>query len=194
MKLLVLLSCLLLCMSFRFRANFHEVDKDKLYRAGQLNEEELKSIIANHKIKTIINLRGESQNSEWYEVEERLSAEHGIELVDIHMSAKYIPHKENLVKLLDTFENAERPILIHCKAGADRTGEASAIYQMEYMGKTKKQSLKMLTVKYHHVSIFKPAKRYFIKKLWKGVDWARNEYDPCVDKFRFYERTSEYCH
>lgn len=194
MKLLLLLGCLLLCQSFRFKANFHEVDKDKFYRAGQLNEKELKEIISKHKIKTIINLRGEAQNSDWYEVEERLSTDNNINLVNIHMSAKYIPHKDNLIKLLDTFETAERPILIHCKAGADRTGEASAIYQMEYMGKSKKNSLKMLTPKYHHISIFKPAKRYFIKKLWKGVEWARTSYDPCVDKYRYYKKEPSVCH
>ena len=32
-------------MSFRFQANFHEIDKDKFYRAGQLNEKELKEVI-----------------------------------------------------------------------------------------------------------------------------------------------------
>lgn len=193
MKLLFLFTCLLLCMSFRFQANFHEIDKNKFYRAGQLNEKELKEVISKYKIKTIINLRGEFKGSDWYKVEERLSQENNIDLVNIHMSAKYIPHKAHLIKLLNTFETAERPILLHCKAGADRTGEASAIYQMEYMGKSKKQSMKMMTLKYHHLAIFKPAKRYFIKKVWKGVEWAKTNYDPCLTNYKYYKKDPAHC-
>jgi hypothetical protein len=51
----------------------------------------------------------------------------------------------------------------------------------------------MLTPKYHHISIFKPAKRYFIKKVWKGVEWARNEYNPCVEKYRYYKKDPAVC-
>ena len=185
MKIAVLLACMLLCMSFRFQANVHEIHKNKFYRTGQLNEKEFRQMIAKYKIKTIINLRGEFKHSDWYQAEERVSAENGIPLINIHMSAKTFPEKEDLVKLLNVLETAERPILLHCKAGADRTGEASAIYQMEYMGKSKKEALKMLTVKYHHMAIFKPAKRYFIKKLWKGVEWAKTTYDPCLHKKKF---------
>ena len=92
------------------------------------------------------------------------------------MSAGRLPHREDLLKLLDIFETAPRPILIHCHGGADRTGEASAIYKLEYMAKTKKQALRQLTLWYMHLKPRFPAKRYFIKDLYQGKDWVKSDY------------------
>ena len=41
-----------------------------------------------------------------------------------------MPTREALLELWDTFENGEYPMLVHCKAGADRTGGAVAIWRM----------------------------------------------------------------
>ena len=38
------------------------------------------------------------------------------------MSATRAPTPEVLVRLLDALNSAERPLLMHCKSGADRTG------------------------------------------------------------------------
>ena len=73
------------------------------------------------------------------------------------------------------------PILIHCRAGADRTGEASAIYLMEYMDASREEALAALSFDYWHVEMFKPAKRYFIREVWQGERWARDVYEPCAN-------------
>ncbi len=111
-------------------------------------------------------------------------------MINIPMSAGIIPHRKNLIKLLDAYASAERPILIHCLAGADRSGEAAAIYLQEYMGATKEESLEMLTLKYLHVERFKPAKRYFIREVYQGKEWAYNEYDPCEQTYSHYDQQS----
>ncbi len=171
--------------------NFHTVDEGNLYRTNQLTGKQFAKAIEKYDIRTIINLRGERLHDDQYHDEVAVAKEYGVELINISMRASHIPTKENLIKLLESFENAQRPILIHCQGGVDRTGEASAIYLMEYMGKTKKEALKMLTPRYFHIEKRFPAKRYFIKK-YQGVDWAYNEYDPCEDEWIHFPK-SKYC-
>jgi protein tyrosine/serine phosphatase len=188
MKVISLFFSILLITGCKFKANFHEVDPGRLYRSGQLKVEELTRAHEHLGIKTIINLRGKSEESAWYQGEAKFALDHGIKLIDIGMSAKRLPHRDDLIALLDAFKTAERPILIHCLAGADRSGEASAIYMMEYMSRSKKEALKQLTPKYHHLPKFTPAKRYFIW-LYQGESWARTQYDPCKESYRYYDQT-----
>lgn len=190
---ILLTAIILLVSSCKLLNNFHEVDKGQLYRSAQLSGKEFETAIKAVGIKTIINLRGANPSDKWYQEETAVAAEYGVEHIDIGMSARRLPHREDLIKLLDVFENAERPILIHCQGGADRTGEASAIYQMLYMGKSKKEALKMLTLKYFHLKKRMPAKRYFIKELWQGEDWAHNEYDPCNSDYSYYDPNNNHC-
>jgi protein tyrosine/serine phosphatase len=53
-------------------------------------------------------------------------------------------------KLINIVKNAKKPILIHCKAGADRTGLVSALYLYSIGDKN---ASKMLSFKYGHLSV-----------------------------------------
>lgn len=173
--------------------NFHEVDKGQLYRSAQLDALEFKHYIKKYKIQSIINLRGAEPLSLWWQQEIAVSKNMGVIHYDIPMTAEEIPHRKNLLKLLDLLNMAPRPILIHCQGGADRSGEAAALYQMVYQGKSKEEALKQLSFKYHHVQKFKPAKRYFIEKVWQGEDWAFSSYDPCKAEYKYYNKKNPYC-
>lgn len=172
--------------------NFHEIDPGKYYRSAQLSKSAIKKYTAQYGIKTIINLRGASPKSSWYKDELAASKELGIEHYDIAMDYKRLPHKEDLVKLLDLFKDAPRPILLHCHAGKDRTGEASAIYVQEYMGWSKEKSLEMLTRKYNYTRWIAPAKYYFIDKVYENEQWARESYEPCQADYKYYNK-EKYC-
>lgn len=176
----------LICL-FVFLAgcNFHEIDPLKLYRSGQLGEQELIKAIEELGIRTVINLRGANPGERWYDEEKEVTTKYNVLQIDIGMSAGRIPYQEDLVKLLDAYRDAPRPILIHCQAGADRTGEAAAIYQMLYMNKSRDEALQMLTPKYFHFEERHPAKRYFIREVWQSEDWARNDYDSCSEDYRY---------
>lgn len=167
--------------------NFHEIDDGRYYRSAQLSTRSMEKYVNRHGIKTVINLRGVSSKS-WYQKEKDLLRRMNVEMIDIGMSARRLPHRDDLLKLLEAFENAERPILVHCQGGADRTGEASAIYQMLYMGKSKEEALKMLRIKYHHLSWRMPAKKYFIKNIWQGVEWIQENYYPCENDWKYYNK------
>ncbi len=173
---------------YYFVSNFHSVDDGKLYRSAQLRPEKLKEVINQYGIRTIINLRGTNNDHEWYRKEIEIAKQENVDHVDISMSADRLPHRNDLIALLEAYKNSERPILVHCYAGADRTGEATAIYKLEYMDATKEEALKMLSFKYFHLSWLHPAKRYFIKDVYQGIDWVYNQYYPCQQNYKYYNK------
>lgn len=188
-KYFIFLSMPLLLISCRF----YEVDPGRLYRSSQPSGAELEQYVNEAGIKTIINLRGENTGATWYDAEASVATKYNVNLVNIGMSAGRLPHRDDLIKLLDTFETAQRPMLIHCRAGVDRTGEASAIYEMLYMGKPKKEALAMLSPAFAHFEALMPAKLYFIRDLWVDEAWARDVYDPCVQNYKFYDKNNRHC-
>lgn len=167
---------------------FYEVDSGALYRSPQPTGEELERAIAEYGLKTIINLRGESPDSAWYKDEKAVADKYGVPMINISMSAKSIPSRQNLLKLLDAFRTAVRPMLVHCMAGVDRTGEASALYQMIYMGKSREDALEMLSGNFGHFENFMPAKRYFVRDIWQSEQWAYEEYDPCQNDYKYFNK------
>lgn len=111
--------------SFHFD-NFHEVVKGRIYRSAQLDSEKLQRYIDTYEFKTIINLLGKSEG-ECYSDEKEIADANKVELHDFHFSPSKLPGITNLHSLLEALVNAKRPLLIHCQAGADRSGMASAI-------------------------------------------------------------------
>lgn len=171
--------------------NFHSVQQNALYRSAQLKPNELELAIDHLRIRTIINLRGEHPEKGWYRDEATVAANHGVRLINIAMSATRIPSRGELLALLDAYRDAERPILVHCARGADRTGEAVALYLMDQMGRSRNDALSALSSRYHHYEIAAPAMRYFISQ-YQGREWAYETYDPCQQDYRYFDK-KKYC-
>ncbi len=132
--------------------NQHEVIAGQLYRSAQPGAEEIDSLVRRHGIKTIINLRNETRG-DWY-AEEKASAErNGVTLVDYPISSGDILPVEGSAKLAEIMRNAEKPILIHCEHGANRTGLASAIYVGAVAKRSEIFSELQLSPYYGHVPI-----------------------------------------
>ncbi|PZQ84307.1 MAG: protein tyrosine phosphatase [Ancylobacter novellus] len=108
--------------------NLHTVVEGELYRSATLPAEQLRDLIASRGIRTIINLRGPSEDAHWYREEAKIAEEHGVRLVDLTWSARRELTDEQVKTYLATLADAPRPILVHCRSGVDRTGLASAIY------------------------------------------------------------------
>ncbi len=60
-----------------------------------------------------------------------------------------MPH--DIQELLRLFNTAPRPVLIHCKVGADRSGLAAAIWQGVIEGRPKSEAKKQLSFVYGHM-------------------------------------------
>lgn len=159
----------------RLVENFHVVEKGKLYRSAQLSARSLEHEIKKHNIKTVINLRGTHCNEGWWHAEKNVCAQQQVRHYDIAMSASSLSSRENLLKLLEIYDTAEQPILIHCQSGADRTGEAAAIWVLEKMHQTNHEAAKQLSALYGHFSSRFPEKDRLIA-LWRGREWLKNEY------------------
>ena len=93
------------------------------------------------------------------------------------MSAITLPSKKNIAKLLRLYDTTKTPILIHCRGGADRTGEAAAIWKIIKQNESKHKAKKQLSLKYRHFKIRTPEKDFFIK-IFKGKNWALKKYNP----------------
>ncbi len=133
----------------RYSGNFYEVAPG-VYRSHQLYSFNLPKYYEKYHFKTILNLRGAKPNKEWYKYESKFAKEHNITLINFKISDKKVQSIETMKKLISIVKNSKKPILIHCKAGADRTGLVSALY-LYSLGD--KNASKMLSIKYGHLSI-----------------------------------------
>ncbi|MCA8942906.1 MAG: tyrosine-protein phosphatase, partial [Planctomycetes bacterium] len=119
-------------------SNLHEVDPGAYYRCGQLDADGFRQVIRDHGIRTVVRLRGGAVGEPEYDAAHTPAEEAGAAFVHIQMSALSLPSRETLLRIWETFDTAERPLLVHCKAGADRTGLASAIYVLHETGDLRK--------------------------------------------------------
>ncbi|MCP4369895.1 MAG: dual specificity protein phosphatase family protein [Deltaproteobacteria bacterium] len=107
--------------------NFHAVVEERVYRSAQLSENKLQKIVVKKKIKTIINLRGKSEGKKWYAMEKKIAEDNNIQYYSFRFVAHSLPNCTQLDALIEALKTAPRPLLLHCKGGADRTGFASAL-------------------------------------------------------------------
>ncbi len=115
--------------------NFGEIQAHRLYRSGQMPASALARTIRDHRIKTVLNLRGVNKDA-WYRAERATTLAADATQVDIPMSSCVWMSRAQLRTLIATFDTAEYPILIHCQWGAERTGLASAFAELLRPGGT----------------------------------------------------------
>lgn len=60
----------------------------------------------------------------------------GLRLRNVALQSREAPRRVRLLELLDVFDTLERPALIHCKSGADRTGLAAALWAIHVEGRS----------------------------------------------------------
>ena len=58
--------------------NFRVVEKDTLYRSGQMSPRQLRRAIQRHELGAVINLRGSTPAEEWYVEERAVCREQGV--------------------------------------------------------------------------------------------------------------------
>lgn len=129
--------------------NIHEVAPD-LYRSAQLDGDTLQALINDKNIRTIVNLRGAHPNERWYAMEHSIAEGNGIDYVPLSISSQSEPDMATMMRLATILRNAPKPILVHCRGGADRAGLASAIYQLVEGGRDVDEAARQLSVAYGH--------------------------------------------
>lgn len=126
-----------------------------------------------------MNLRGYDTRPQWHREEVAEAARLGVAHFDLHLSARSLPRPEELQKLLALYRQAPEPILVHCDSGADRAGEAAALYRIEVLGEPRDVAAAAeLSLTRRHWSWRKPEKRAFLAR-YAGPEWLQTRYDPC---------------
>jgi protein tyrosine/serine phosphatase len=113
--------------------NVHEVIVGQFYRSGQLSGNGFANVIERYKIKTVLNLRGESHR-QWYQDEVGSTTRLGVRHIDFKMSALKELTLEETKQLVALMREAPKPLLIHCEGGADRSGFAAVLYLQQIAG------------------------------------------------------------
>ena len=156
--------------------NFHAVKEGQAYRSGQLDGESFKLVVDTYGIRTVINLRGENPDEQWYQQEVAATLEKGVTLVNIPMSAKSLPSRETLLAIYDTIITSEHPVLIHCQAGADRTGAVSAVWRMVVLGEPREAAQTELSPWYGHFEAVNPMMDELVRIFEPDRDWILSDY------------------
>ena len=135
------------------QGNFHPITPDEAYRSAQLDQDELRPYMRRYNIKSIINLRGKRTAGSWYREELSVCKEFGCRHYDLSLPPDKRPSRQQIKKLLYLFETAPRPVLQHCKAGADRTGLAAALWKVYVDREPKTLARKQLSLRFGHFPI-----------------------------------------
>jgi hypothetical protein len=143
--------------------------------------------LAAHRFKSLINLRGENADYEWWTTEKRAAAALRIRHFDVKLSSRNIPSRSGLTALFDAFDAAERPLLLKCSGGQDRTGLAAALYILQTNGPTGLAEAKAQLASWPYLHFPKPHQVWIRHFPGYAVEqaagaslghWAREGYDP----------------
>jgi hypothetical protein len=164
-------------------SNIHVTVPGKLYRGAEPSAVGLETLADRYHIRTVVNLRGACDPSDWFA--EEIKATHRLQMSqeDICMASGRLPSDQELRKLVDVLDHAEYPLFLHCRRGADRTGLAAAVYMLLETDATFAEARGQLGLRYGHVSLGRTALMDLFLDLY--ADWLRaNGKEHTRDRFR----------
>ena len=143
----------------QYDGNVHVVDPGVVLRSAQPTGARLDEIVHRYAVRSVLNLRGDNAGKAWYEEEMRASRADGLAHFDYAISAEHDVTPAQMDELLRIVATAPKPLLIHCNAGADRTGLVSALYQVSRGVPPRRQRLSCRsTMDTSHTSGARPAR------------------------------------
>ncbi|WLD59444.1 sulfur transferase domain-containing protein [Salinispirillum sp. LH 10-3-1] len=156
-----------------------------VYRSNHPSPRAVKALAARG-VRTIISLRGKGHNGPFL-LEQEACALHGIDLQVVRLKSRRPPTQEQIHRLKAVFDQAESPMLMHCKSGADRSGLAAALYLLIYKGDIAAAraqfSLRYLHVRQSRTGVLDAfveayAQYAAINKDADFMQWVDEHYDP----------------
>jgi undecaprenyl-diphosphatase len=165
--------------------NFHAIEKGKAYRSATMGPKSLARRIRKHGIDIVIILRALNNRERWWRREAGVLKRLGIQMYNVPLSAQKLPSAENVRKLITIMDHASKEnkrVLIHCHAGADRTGMVAALWQVTQQGFSPAEAGKQLSDSFGHFSSRFPAPTTFVRSIpaQNSREWLLRSYNPVM--------------
>lgn len=118
--------------------HFAEVEPGVLYRCGQPAPADLSELLHRYGIRTVVSFRGSRNAADpdaWERAEREVCAQAGASFVSIpcnHKNPPTQPQAEQFLKLVR--DPGQRPVLVHCRLGQQRTMLFVALFWVHVKG------------------------------------------------------------
>ena len=112
---------------------FGVVEEGQIYRSGQISASLIRKTLVKYNIKAIIELAGDSSTNVNQLAEKKAAAELGIERNVFSLRGNGTGDIEtyaNVIAAICEERKEKEPVLVHCVAGAQRTGGVIAAYRL----------------------------------------------------------------
>jgi protein tyrosine/serine phosphatase len=165
-----------------FITNFYKVDAD-LYRSNHPGRRRL-TTAKQRGIRSVLSLRGDLPNTPTL-IERAVCEDLDLDLRFVPLRSTTLPEPQLLLDLVTCMRDMPKPMLVHCKSGADRTGLAVTLYQHVLKGRPLEDARRALSWKYGHWSAGKAGIVHRILDAYQrdlsetGIgfeDWVRERY------------------
>ena len=150
--------------------NFHAVVDGELYRSAQLSRPQLEKYLLEKEISSVINLRGAQPKEDWWTTETAHCRDSGVVHHDFAWTNRAPPSREELEGFIEICRNTPKPLLIHCRSGADRTALGCALYLHHIKHFEEAESRECYSIRYGHVSWLSSRAR-----KWNELFFARDD-------------------
>lgn len=134
---------------------------DNVIRMAQPTKGDLETVLETDQIKSIVNLRGPNAGKSWYDTEFAFAEANDIDFYSVRLSSGRLPTQEQLADLIEIFQTAEHPLMMHCEGGADRSGFGSVVYRLVILDEPLDEALDSFSIWYGHVEQNSPLDQLF---------------------------------
>ena len=166
--------------------NFHPVGRSA-FRSAQPTPGQIRRIARRRGVKTVLSLRGGMRFGS-LPLEVEACAAEGLAFETAVLRSRALPDPQEIRDLKALVDRVERPVLFHCKAGADRAGLMSVLWLILAEGASVADARGQLALKYGHVrggptgilDLFMDHAEAAEARGIPFLDWIGTEYDPAA--------------
>jgi protein tyrosine/serine phosphatase len=130
-----------------FPKKFGVVEQGKLYRSGQIDKGLIDEVLERNKIGVVIYMAPDESHRADVVAEIDACKRRGVERINLPLNGKGVGDAMMYPRALAAIKKAEgegKPVLVHCAAGAQRTGGVTALYRLFVQNKPMPEVMKEL--------------------------------------------------